>query len=79
MRSLSVVITAVALVVPMMLPGQGTPDPAVPPLGSLVAAQASELRDVVQRYTVDRAALGRRYGVAYSPARRERFRAFTLG
>jgi hypothetical protein len=34
---------------------------------------------VVQRYAADRAALGRRYAVDYSPARRERFRTFTAG
>ncbi len=60
-------------------PAQGAPDPAVPALAALVAAPASELREVVHRYTVDRAALGRRHSVDYSPARRERLRAFFAG
>lgn len=37
---------------------------------------ASELRDTIALFTTDRAALGRRWTVAYSPARRERFTAF---
>ena len=37
---------------------------------------ASSLRDSVERYTVDRDALSRRYAVPYSPARNERFRAY---
>jgi hypothetical protein len=36
----------------------------------------SELRDVVARYTIDRAALARRWDVDYSVARRERMREF---
>jgi uncharacterized protein (DUF885 family) len=36
----------------------------------------SELRGVIERYSADRAALGRRWDVPYSPARRDRFRAF---
>ncbi len=39
-------------------------------------AQAQTLRDTVERYTADRDALGRRYAVSYSPARRDRFRTF---
>ena len=37
---------------------------------------ASELRDTVALYSTDRAALGRRWTVEYSPARRERFTRF---
>ena len=37
---------------------------------------ASELRDSVALYSTDRAALGRRWTVEYSPARRARFRTF---
>jgi uncharacterized protein (DUF885 family) len=76
---------ALCLVVAGLCPGlqaaaaQAGIDPVVPPLGPIVAAPASELRDVVERYRVDRGALGRRYGVDYSPVRRERFRAFTQG
>ncbi|HEX7091950.1 MAG TPA: DUF885 family protein [Longimicrobiales bacterium] len=48
----------------------------VPPLAPLVAAPASELRDVVERYAADRAALLRRYDAEYSPERRQRLRDF---
>lgn len=55
------------------------------PLATSLAAQrrigmipvgASELRDTVALYTTDRAALGRRWTVEFSPARRARFAAF---
>ncbi len=36
----------------------------------------SELRDTVERYTLDQAGLGRRYAVDYDPTRRQRLRAF---
>lgn len=39
-------------------------------------AAGGELRDEVERYATDRAALLRRYDVAYSPARQERMAAF---
>jgi uncharacterized protein (DUF885 family) len=39
-------------------------------------ARAQSLRDTVERYTVDRDALARRYAVPYSPARTARFRTF---
>jgi len=51
-------------------------------LAPAVSAQApaagatSELRDSVERYSADRAALFRRYGMDYSPARRDRMREF---
>jgi len=50
-------------------------------LPTAVAAQApgiegSELRDTVALFAADRAALARRYGVDFSPARRERMRDF---
>lgn len=48
---------------------------AVPAAAAQVAP--SELRDTVDRYSQDRAALLRRYAVEYSPARRDRLRAFT--
>ncbi len=51
--------------------------PEVMGLTSLSAPPASELRDVVERYAADRSALGRRWNVSYSAARRERFRAFS--
>jgi len=44
---------------------------------SLLVGQAeSELRDVVERYTADRAALGRRYRVEFSSQRRTQMREF---
>ncbi len=49
---------------------------SVPDLKTLVSRPASELRDVLERYSVDRSALRRRHDVEHSPARRERFRAF---
>ena len=52
---------------------------AVPDVGSLVAQETSSLRDLVDRYAADRAALGRRWTVPYSDARRERFREFYAG
>jgi uncharacterized protein (DUF885 family) len=47
-----------------------------PDLAGLRARSESELASVVQRYAADRAALGRRWDVAYSPTRRARFREF---
>ncbi len=41
-----------------------------------ISVGASELRDSVALFTSDRAALGRRWTVEYSPARRARFRTF---
>jgi hypothetical protein len=50
-------------------------------LAGIAAAQerpapASELRDEIERYAADRAALLRRYDVAYAPARQERLARF---
>ena len=45
-------------------------------LGPLVGAQASELAAVVERYSTDRTALGRRWNVPYSSERNARFRDF---
>ncbi|MFN0098989.1 MAG: DUF885 family protein [Gemmatimonadaceae bacterium] len=42
----------------------------------MIPVGASELRDSVALFTTDRGALGRRWTVEYSPARRERFTAF---
>ncbi len=66
---------------PGQMPGerrQGTTDPAayLPDLPSLVAPPSSELRDVVERYLADRAALLRRYPLRVSAERRERLRGF---
>ena len=51
----------------------------VPLLGALSERTESELGVVVERYSRDRASLGRRWDVAYSPARLNRFREFYLG
>ncbi len=52
-----------------------------PALASLVdfGHAQSDLRVVVTRYEQDRSGLIRRWDVPYSPARRERFRTFSLG
>ncbi|NIM52849.1 MAG: DUF885 family protein [Gemmatimonadales bacterium] len=49
---------------------------SVPDLPGLSARSESELASVVERYSADRAALGRRWDVEYSPTRRARFRKF---
>src|SRR5688500_7186611 len=56
-------------------PGLGDDPPAI---GSLVAFArgASDLRVVVDRYVLDKAAIERRYEVPYSPARHARLRTF---
>ena len=57
---------------------QSRPDPgaAVPPLGPLVARPASELADVIERFSTDRTALNRRYDADDSPDQRRRMREF---
>ncbi len=52
------------------------PKKTVPSLAALVARPGSELADVVERYTTDRGALGRRYDAAGSPDQRRRMREF---
>ena len=48
----------------------------VPQLPPLPASSTSELRDLVNRYSTDRAALLRRFTVEHSPDQRERLREF---
>lgn len=48
-------------------------------VGALGGGAASELAGVVERYSADRAALGRRWGVSYSAERNDRFRGFFSG
>ncbi|CAN5799929.1 hypothetical protein BH23GEM9_BH23GEM9_16380 [soil metagenome] len=48
----------------------------VPPTGALTAATSSSLRDAVDRYGADRAALLRRHDAPHSEARRVRMREF---
>lgn len=71
-----------ALSVAAPLPTAAAQEPS-PGMGgdaaSLVGRETSVLRDLVERYSDDRAALGRRWTVPYSEARRERFRRFYEG
>src|SRR5688572_20173597 len=48
----------------------------VPSLMPFIDSRPSELASVVERYRSDRSALGRRYGVEYSPARSKRMEEF---
>ncbi len=52
------------------------PSASIQDLDGLVAAQSSELAAVVERFTADRSALGRRWNVPYSSERNRRFRDF---
>ena len=52
------------------------PPPTYPTSGRIRRATPSELRDTVERYSADRAALGRVHTASLSPLRRERFNAF---
>lgn len=68
----AVALVALASAVPIGLAAQRTePRPAdwVPPLASLMTPGGSELRDVVERFSVDRAALRRRFDVPNGPRR----------
>jgi uncharacterized protein (DUF885 family) len=70
---------ALALVLSAPLSAQGPASPAaayVPDVAALVARPASELQDVVERFSADRGALLRRWDVPYSPTRRAVQRAF---
>ncbi len=51
-------------------------DSVVPDLAPLIAEPHSEMQAVVERYTADRDALGRRYAGEYSPYHDARFRSF---
>lgn len=48
-------------------------------VAGLVGAESSELAPVVERYSADRVALGRRWTVSYSPERTRRFNEFFSG
>ena len=52
---------------------------SVPVLTTLVNKPASEMADVVERYTADQASLSRRYDASDSPAQRRRMREFYTG
>ncbi len=71
MRGISLAfVFGVAVTFPQTVAGQA------PDLAELTALETSELAPVIQRYSADRAALGRRWDVEYSPKRRARFREF---
>ena len=77
-----------ALVLPLTATAQSSGNPGtvparstdavqgVPDLTELSVRSESEVAPIVERYSADRAALGRRWDVEYSPTRRARFRAF---
>jgi hypothetical protein len=72
---------ALALVLSAPLRAQAPAAPAavatyVPDLATLVRRPASDLQNVVERFTADRYVLLRRWDVAYSPTRRALQRAF---
>jgi len=83
----ALVVLAILFVTPIALSGQGgkkaaatrpsVETSAVPALAPYAATPRSELAQVVARYDADQEALGRRYGVDYSPARAKRLEAFT--
>ena len=52
---------------------------SVPGLTALVNRPASEMADVVDRYTADQASLSRRYDASDSPVQRRRMREFFTG
>jgi len=49
---------------------------SVPPISEQLSHPRSEMREVVERWTADQAALLRRYDAPYSPYRRDRMREF---
>jgi uncharacterized protein (DUF885 family) len=51
-------------------------DAVVPDLAALIAEPHSEMQPVLERWNTDRAALGRRYSVEYSPERNHRYHSF---
>ena len=55
------------------------PASTVPALGPLVARPSSELEEVVERFTIDRTALTRRYDADDSPDQRRKMREFYAG
>ena len=67
-------VLAILVIVP--LAAQASRDSTVPDLATLLAAPRSELAPIVERWSSDRAALGRRYAIEYSPQRRDRIRQF---
>ena len=60
-------------------PSIPAPRATLPALDALLARPVSELADVTSRYSLDRAALGRRFEVEFSGVRRARMREFYAG
>jgi len=60
----------------LLLPILAIATPAAVAAQQIPTNTTSELRDTVDRYATDRAALLRRYDVPFSPARQERMRAY---
>ena len=78
LASVVTVVSAAAGQVPKSAAARPPAETAVvPALATFADARPSELADVVARYQSDRSALGRRYGVEYSPARTKRLEEFT--
>ena len=82
--AMAVLLLPLSLAAQEVRPGErapvGTPQPGiVPDPGEVTALPASELRPLVERFTEDRRALGRRYGLEYSPERRARMADFLEG
>lgn len=86
LRGISLMVTGCLMLTPLALgqnppvakPTNNSPALYVPELPRLVKEQpASELRDLVERFSSDRAGLLRRYNVEYSPLRRAELREFT--
>ena len=65
------------LLLPSLLVAQAPTDSVVPSVATLLSQPQSAFAPVIQRWSADRAALGRRYGVEYSPERLDRFARFT--
>jgi len=74
-------VSAALVLVSSTAAAQSRPDPvaSVPVLGPLVGRPASELADVIERFSIDRTGLNRRYDADDSPDQRRRMREFYAG
>ena len=70
--------SAAALLLLLAAPvsSQSPRDSVVPDLAALISARQSELAPVLQRWNLDRNALGRRYSASYSPEQQSRMARF---
>lgn len=69
-------LIAATVAAPWTAAAQTPARPAVPSAAALLAQPSSPLRDLVDRYAADRAALLRRYDTPWSPERRARLASF---